>query len=122
MKRILLLLFITCALSCNSEDECEKEIAECNFDSPTEDLFWLKEYVESVENSELADYFYVLQGEYNGQPVFIINGNCCPHCDTRPMAVMDCNGNEMFTYLSEEGEKVSNEKVIWKTANMNCDI
>lgn len=119
MKRYLIIpiLFM---VGCNSDDVSLKNI--CAVENPTEELTWLREAIEELSSntSELRQYFFVSQGEYQNQTVFIFD-NCCPFCNT-VVQVMNCEG-EVLGNLSDNIDpfSISNKQIIWKPSDFNCN-
>lgn len=120
MKRILgLLLVLILLASCNEEDP----LIYCGTQNPTEDLPWLKAAIEQAEQSELAEYTYVMTGRYQGQSVFIFQ-SCCPFCNFA-IIVLDCQGNSLGVLGSNDGiavDDIENLTPIWIPANSVCQI
>lgn len=80
----------------------------------------MKAEIESWESSDLYKYFYIKQGTYQDQTVFLIL-NCCPFCDTT-IPVLNCQG-EVLWYTPMDLEKtsqISDLKVVWKAEGSQC--
>lgn len=92
----------------------------CGVDNPLQDLPWLQEMVVLMEagkgSSRIYQYFYVLQGELNGETVFIFD-NCCPMCDTRVLTY-NCRGEVVWE--GRNRDDVQHEKVLWKPEGFEC--
>jgi len=116
MKNVLLILGIILTLAFSCKDQGPDLI--CNVNNPTEDLPWLKSEIERRKQSQndISKYFYIEQGEYNGQTVFIYN-NCCPMCNTI-LSVYDCNGKKLFDLDSTI--EIKNIKKIWVPEDFPC--
>jgi hypothetical protein len=74
-----------------------------------------------VDNPELYQYFYVSQGNLDGETVFIFGG-CCPFC-SMIIPVRDCKG-DLIGYLGANGElsTIKDETVIWQPPNFACNL
>ena len=126
MKRLLLFAGLICltALACDNEESCEPLAEIYSVADPIKDLPWLQAEVQLREQnaSDISQYFYILQAEYNQETVFIY-GNCCPMCSTIT-SVLNCKGEVLF-YLGQDNardKKISNQKIIWKGKNFSCNI
>lgn len=89
----------------------------CDICNPAEELTWLHDEIADIKASEIATYFYVIQGTYNGQTVFAV-GNCCPFCNTLPPVVKGCDG---VAIESATIQAVTDKKVIWQ-GETACNI
>ena len=117
----IFLLIIGLAFSCEEGKDCCTH--PCDVNNPAENLPWLKAEIDSWKSTgELYKYFYVEQGNYFGQPVFIMK-DCCPFCNTIT-PVLDCKG-EVLWYAYSEPDKtalITDLKIIWKSDDLQCDI
>ena len=111
MSRILPILVLVLLFSCQESESPTR----CAVANPLEDLPWLKEAIKSTIDLNLVDYFYLVQGKYNGAPVFTFL-NCCPFCRFVPQ-ILDCEGNVITNALITD---VTNQKVIWRPAESVC--
>ena len=111
MKRIVLLLSIIVS-ACKYND---MPANICEVRDPANDLPWLKEEIQNLEQSSIREYFRVEKVEYNGETGFYIS-NCCPFCDTIPI-FYKCSGDHVIvTDLS----KLVLKGVIWQPADFSC--
>jgi hypothetical protein len=115
MRTILNILFFLCTLACHDKNDSD---LICDVANPAKDLAWLKAEIETREKStsDLNVYFYIQQGEYQGQTVFIYN-NCCPMCNTI-ISVYDCSGAKLFDMSNDI--KIDNVKTLWKPNGNPC--
>ena len=84
-----------------------------------EDLEWLDQRVLELEDQS---YFYVTQGSYQGETVFIFK-DCCPFCVT-VWLVFSCAGEQLgsisFNDIAESD--ISNETLYWTPENFECTV
>ncbi len=122
MKKIVTILFISVLfLSCSGKGNTIT--AACGVDNPIEDLAWLKDYIEELKNSsqDLSQYFFVAQGTYNRETVFVFN-NCCPNCTTI-VPIFDCEGNSLGQMDDMiKREEITGTTIIYKPANFACSV
>jgi hypothetical protein len=98
MHRLFCLLLFAIALSCSDESDCAEECENssfCGVDNPAENLPWLKEQINELEQWNHGDYFYFASVRYMGMPA-ILQSNCCINCDSRPR-LLNCDGEEIET-------------------------
>lgn len=118
-KLIIIFLFLSIAFSCQDPEGPES----CGVENPTENLPWLKETIEGLMNSELGVYFYIVEGRYEGNTVFMVQ-NCCPFCSS-VVSVTNCEGQNLG-YLSEtngiDPKKVTFLQTIWKHPQGTCNF
>lgn len=123
MKKILMLVFITCFLSesCNNDDDFL--LNTCNVSNPIENLSWLKDEILNLQqsDSDLKKYFFVTQNTLNGETVFIFP-NCCPQCST-VVPVFNCEGENLgFVGSGNINNNIlDNDVIIWKPNNFACN-
>ena len=125
LRRIIFFIaFCLLITSCSDDDELLSNT--CSVANPIEDLEWLVNEIQQLEESddEVLQYFYVSQARYKGSYVFIFN-NCCPFCGT-VVPVYDCSG-ELLGILGNREEDIdpdllSNSVVIWKGAETTCGL
>ena len=123
MKLIKLFIVLLIVISCDSnKNEIESKSA-CNVENPVEDLTWLKAEIDNrVQNpTDFTKYESILQGEYNGENVFIFT-NCCPHCNTI-IPIYNCEG-EQIGYMGDgnfDSDSVKKTIIIWKPSNSVCN-
>jgi hypothetical protein len=123
MKKGILLFSFLCLLSCSNDDNLPI-ISACNVANPIEDLAWLREQVVELKktDSDLAQYFYIEQAEYQNESIFISN-NCCPFCNTI-VPIYNCSG-ETIGLLGDEDfnlSNISNRTIIYRPSDFNCEI
>ncbi|MFT6866281.1 MAG: hypothetical protein ACJA08_001112 [Cyclobacteriaceae bacterium] len=121
MYRNFLFLIISSFLifACNDDDVFENI---CSEDNPTTDLDWLASEIQTLEQSELSQFFYVSQAEYENMTVFIF-GNCCPNCNT-VIPVRNCSG-ELVGIIGNGDDDIevsilTKDTIIWKPNNFEC--
>lgn len=112
-------------ISCKNDDDNLNNT--CSVANPIEDLDWLKEKIEELEQSSLFESgeIYISQANYNGNTIFIL-GNCCALCNS-VISVYDCEG-ELIARLGydDENDFVINfdiferDTIIWSPPNFTC--
>lgn len=123
VKKIIILIFLTLGnISCEKDDNGLNNT--CNVSNPIEELDWLKQKVEELEetDSDILQYFYITQTEFKTKTIFIFP-NCCPFCNTI-IQVFNCEG-ETIGYIGDgnfDSTILENDKIIWKPENFSCDI
>jgi hypothetical protein len=108
-------------LSFSCDDEDKEIIIGCGVENPAENLPWLKERIDSFDQSApYYQYLYVLQGKYLGETVFVFN-NCCPFCTSIP-PVYNCEG-ELLWYASEYPDReITDFEIVWKPLGFQCTL
>lgn len=114
---MLRFLVCLCVVSCSESNDPSDRFA-CAVREPVSDLQWLREKIKTIEagDSGISRYYYVMQGEWGGQTIFLI-GNCCPYCDTKTIA-FNCQGEELSDY--DPSVVIDNKSVIWEPAGYSC--
>lgn len=122
MKKIsyLIMLVFFAGFSCQEKAE-EPTFEACGVQNPVKELTWLVERTASFQPTEIDGFFYITQGEYLEETIFMIR-NCCPYCNTVVVAY-DCEGSELG--VVGQGSEIDpslilNEKTIWKPENSSC--
>ncbi|WP_303319098.1 hypothetical protein Q4Q34_03445 [Flavivirga abyssicola] len=122
MKKPLLfaILILLTFFSCKSDDDFNNT---CNVSNPVENLEWLKEAIEELEQSSLAQTgeVYVSQTYYKFSTIFIF-GNCCALCNS-VLSVYNCEG-KILGYIGDDTFKRSlldKSVIIWKPENFICN-
>jgi hypothetical protein len=122
MKKILFFgLLMMAAMACK-DDKVTNDIVEplvagvCDVTDPVNELAWLKARIADLKSSDIADYFYVVQAEYEGLPVFFIR--TCHPAATVLANPYDCEGNVIKS--DDAAFKVTNSKIIWNTDGFVC--
>lgn len=94
----------------------------CNEDEPLdlEGLEWLQAEIADIQQSSLAEYFYVNEAEYKRDRVFIIE-NCCPFCSSAPAAVYSEEGE----VLGRIGDSITDDdlkevQLFWQPDDAAC--
>jgi hypothetical protein len=120
MSRFILFLILVLTASCGDPSEEKDNAGACGASDPINELTWLKEEIESRKQNPngIDKYFYIEQGEYQKQTVFLYN-NCCPMCNTT-IPVYACDGTKLFD--SALGIDIKNIKIVWKPADFPCQI
>lgn len=118
---ILFILLVFGLISCRDSDDAV--MAGCGFDNPRQELPWLKEQIDIMENSDSPEvvYCYVVQGTYDNRTVFRFV-DCNPVID-KAIFTFNCDGNRVD---SEENfvsrQDLKNLKIIWKPRNFACQV
>ena len=119
-KALLLFLMVSLVISSCSKDELDP-IQDCGTDNVLQDLPWLAELIEGLEQSEIGSkYSYISQAVYEGQTVFVLQ-NCCPFCNS-VYTVTDCAGNDLG-FIGSGGidpSAITDSEVIWKSSENTC--
>ena len=115
---VALLMVLSMAVSCKKE-VVEPNKNTCGVVSPTTELDWLKQEIarRDQDTTDIKKYFYIQQGVYHGQTVFLYN-NCCPYCSTIILAYT-CEG-ELINKINLQ--EVTDTKVIWAPVDFECQI
>ncbi len=96
----LILLFVC---SCDKEDD----IPECNVENPMEELEWLADIANSIENCSCQ--VAIFKGRYNGGNVYFKLMND-PLCNSVFGTVLwNCKGIPIKTYGADDFEKFSSD-------------
>ncbi|TGV01352.1 hypothetical protein [Flavivirga rizhaonensis] len=122
MKKSLLfaILLLLTFFSCKSDDDFNNT---CNVSNPIENLEWLREAIEELKQSSLAQTgeVYVSQTYYKYSTIFIF-GNCCAVCNS-VISVHNCEG-KILGYIGDDTFKRSlldKSVIIWKPENFICN-
>jgi len=124
MKKHVFILGISFLfLACNNSEEFNARSA-CGVDNPIENLTWLKNRIEQIEQDDKVDYqySYIKQAYFEKQDVFIY-ANCDPLANS-VFIVYNCSG-ENIGFIGDEKfsfDVLKKGRVIWKTAENKCDI
>ncbi|PCE64843.1 hypothetical protein [Sediminicola luteus] len=111
----LLFLFLLCLFASCSGDVSD-EI--CGGNDPINQLTWLAEIVK--ENADFGtDYTNIATATLNDKQVFIID-SCCPHCNTLPAKIFECDGTLLGMGNEIDWETVTNRKTIYKGKDNVC--
>jgi len=121
MKKIFLVCLLFIFLF-----SCEKDKFEntCGVDNPLQELTWLKDQIEHIEqlNPEDTRYYYFKMAKYQDSTVFL-PGNCNPGYDM-VFIVLDCSGERIGIIGSGEDmiswDQLTGQQVIWKPENSAC--
>jgi hypothetical protein len=106
MKKILFYVSV-CALILVSCKNNENPIPECSVENPLEELEWLKEIKNSLNNCTCQ--ISILQGKYRESTVFYLMITD-PLCNSVfQVTLWDCNGNVVKEYKSEDADVFSSE-------------
>ena len=111
---LAVLLSLVMVFSC----EDKEDPTACWVKNPTENLPWLKEYIENIAEESMAEYAYVGQATWGGQTVFF-TASCCPHCNWF-LIVHDCAGNRVEQDISLND--LEDRKVLWKSTDSLCSF
>ncbi|MEQ8711530.1 MAG: hypothetical protein RIC80_00845 [Cyclobacteriaceae bacterium] len=81
---------------------------------------WLKERITEIEQSPIANYSYINDGEYKNDRVFIF-GNCCPFCASLPAQVHNDSGELLgFVGTDIDLSQIKNVKLFWQPNDAVC--
>jgi hypothetical protein len=104
MKQFILLLFcLTCLTCCDNEDS----IPTCEFSDPLEELSWLKEYKESLQDCQTETSIF--QASYKGHVVFYTALTDPLINSAFAIGLWNCEGEIIKTYEYDEREEFHNE-------------
>ena len=126
MRKLLVLLVLVCisTISCNNDDDSVSNT--CNVSNPVEDLDWLKEKIEELEQTEPESlkYLYFSEQNYKNQTIFVLY-NCDPLINYFPL-VYNCEGNNPDILKTEDFFKFIALKegggIIWKPSTSACNL
>lgn len=112
---MLLIVFGSCEYHSFSFNTCEVR-------DPVSDLPWLKNRIEEMQRDQsgIGKYFYIAEGSYNGQTVFIF-GNCCWMCSTI-VPVYNCDGVLLFYLNGTNSEKIGGYTLLWCPGDLVCTL
>ena len=124
MKKLLLVSsFILLGLLSCTHDRDDNLKNVCNVANPTEDLPWLKDKIQELEQSSLyaSGEIYISQTTYNGDNIFII-GNCCATCNTI-VPIYNCEGDVLGSIGDGtfDTNLLETDVIIWKPENFVCN-
>lgn len=112
------------ALGCNNDDLNLPVVSACNVENPIEDLEWLRGQITELKklNSDLTQYFFIEQAEYQNETIFISN-NCCPFCNTI-VPMYNCSGDNIGLFGDENfnSSTISNRAIIFRSSDFGCEI
>ncbi|UOY07530.1 DUF4377 domain-containing protein [Muricauda sp. SCSIO 64092] len=96
--------------------------AECTFESPNNDLDWLRFEIEKRETNitDASKYCYISQGEFQDKPVFLYR-DCNPAANTA-VPVFDCLGT-VLGYVGDgtvDFDDIQNQYIIWQPQEFVC--
>ena len=112
---VTLIIMSFTALSCDNDDKTNSDEI-CNVSNPAEDLDWLKEAIDNVENDE---YSYFAMADYNGETVFYY-GNCNPLINFVSI-VMNCNGENLGN-TNDLYDDLTDIEILWQHDNSQCNF
>ncbi len=112
MTRFLSSIFLLAIIISSCSDE--ESIPECNVENPMEELEWLKDVKNSIDNCTCQ--VSIIQGRYKGSTVYYQLMND-PYCNSIFGTVLwDCNGSVVKTYgqndLNAFGKEVEHEETL----------
>ena len=123
MSKINLIYILICLLFSACAEDDNLVANSCGVTNPVEQLPWLKASIQDLEknrNDPTYKYFYISQGVYENQVVFIL-GNCCPFCNTIT-PVRNCEGELLFYKSSENLDKILSEQALWLPVGNDCNF
>jgi hypothetical protein len=96
---------------------CEKDDNNtCNVSNPVEEIAWLKEAIDNVEEDE---YSYYVMANYKGETVFYYV-NCHPLVNYASF-ILNCNGDNLG-YTNNLQDELTNMTILWKHEASKCDL
>lgn len=118
MKTLILSFFVifltTCKKRVNKESKTE---------NPTENISWIKEYIEETKKSPFPTKAMIVQYTYNNEIVYLVDG--CYQCPDAMSTVYNTKKEVLCTFggmVAETNntcpdfeEKATNKKTIWKS-------
>lgn len=117
---IVLFAFI---LSCSDNDDKLSITPACGVDNPVEELAWLKSEIDNrnQRNTESMKYCYIVQGEYEGETVFVYE-DCNPAIN-KIIPVINCEGVVINTDGNSIAlDNIENKTIIWQGNNFVCAV
>ncbi len=123
MKKSLLSLVILMII-CFSCKEEEEPILYCGVVDPAQNLTWLNQLTNELDESYLGIYFYVSAAIYENNRVFLVE-NCCPFCNSVTL-VYNCKG-EILGALGKDGAgieptEVTDKVIVWRGTDFACNL
>jgi len=95
----------------------------CNVVDPVTDINWLSDLIQELEqnNSDISQYFYLIQADLDGSTVFVLN-NCCPFCNTT-ITIQDCSG-QMIGTIGKDFDigELQHIEILWEPLDFACSI
>lgn len=121
MKSFLVLFAISLLFMTSCHERMEPNYA-CSVSDPLENIGWLSEKVQELEESPLSSYFFISMARYKSKTVFIFD-NCCPNCASF-VPVINCEGETIGHIGSGEGgidySRLKDIVMIWKGEDFAC--
>ena len=118
----MLLICVFSLLCCDDDTTDVPVIDACGVDNPIENLSWLRSLADGINQNEsdVAPFFFIEMGEYEGETIFILN-NCCPICGT-VIPVYNCEG-EFLSFLNDEIKiaDITNSRIIFRREDFYCE-
>ncbi len=111
---LVAVIISTTLISCEKDDNKESINNKCNVSNPAEELEWLKDKIDNVEEDQ---YSYFVMANYKGETVFYY-GNCDPLINYISV-VMNCSG-ENIGYTYDLAEELTDRTILWKPENSEC--
>lgn len=107
-------------LSCD-----DGNLTTCNVSDPVQDLEWIRNEIDEIEQKKDTDpfyqYRYFAKGYHEGKPVFF-QSVCCPPCSSVPIVTLkDCQGHELLTTYDTSNGRIKFKKTIWRAEGFPCD-
>lgn len=122
MKSFLELFAISLLFMTSCHERMEPNYA-CSVSDPIENIGWLSEKVQELEESPLSSYFSIIMARYRSRTVFVIQ-SCCPNCASAYPSVINCEGETIGQLGPGEGgieySRLKNIVVIWKGEEYAC--
>lgn len=124
MKKGFLALVTICIFiySCSDNDDKLSVTPACGVDNPIEELAWLKSEIDNrnQSNRESMKYCYIVQGEYEGETVFVYED--CDPAVNKIVPVFNCDGVVINTDGNSIGlDNINNKTIVWKGNNFACN-
>lgn len=96
-------------------------VMACEKDEPLnlEDLEWLEEKINELQQSSISQYFYIQEARYKNKRVFVM-GNCCPFCNT--ITPVYSEEGELLGYIGDTiiANELSDVKLFWEPDDAAC--
>lgn len=113
---LVALVISTTLISCEKDDNKASINNTCKVSNPAEELEWLKDKIENVEDDQ---YSYFVMANYKGETVFYY-GNCDPLINYISV-IMNCSG-ENIGYTYDLAEELTDRTILWKNKDSKCHL
>jgi hypothetical protein len=110
------IIFSIVLISCEKDNNKDSDTNKCNVSNPAEDLDWLKQEINDVEQDE---YSYYVMATYKGETVFYY-GNCNPVINYISI-VRNCTGDSLGL-TNDLYDELTEISTLWKHADSKCNF